>query len=349
MFLFFSLIAHADEFCPINAYVGDGTNAVLYENQTSGVLTWDGSVTFEDTPYTPSAPEATSFTADMVNYGNNFYAWGAGIDVDGNLVTWGYGITPTTPSGGEPYASPDCGNSGKCVVLDGTGHVQTFFNGATGAFNTGRPTAGGLDVAAAGRENGCVADSDSATGVTCWPNTNNLANNPAKPGYGIQIAGIAVGRYMAVAWDVDGDTYCWGSRASAVASRVDEFCDNRPLNGVVDMGISETGEFYGIALYANGEAVVWEENDGTTTNPALTAAPGFDTYGSYTGNQYKIEGPDGYLTWRSIGINIYTAGSLFGVIENGQGLDESGEYLFGDAVAWNDAMSYPNVIGTCYE
>lgn len=339
----------AAETCPVKFFGEPGTSAILWEDTVTGDIWWEGSSTFETTPWTVSDPETTWFTEDMVNYGSTPYAWGAAITVDGDLNTWGYGITTTTPSGEEPYSSPECGKTGKCVVLDNGGHVETFFNGSSGSFNSGRPTAGNFDGVAVGLDVGCSWDNDTATGVTCWgSNADNLVSNPDKPGSGYQIYDVAVGRYAAAAADIYGDTYCWHTSRSGFWASADEFCANRPLDGVERIEVNEYGELFGVAHMFDGTAVIWEWNDGVNTNESLTGAPGWDDYGTNGLNQFRPEGPDGYLTFRFIGLSIYDDHHVYAVIDDPKGLVEDGyAYQSGDAVEWDSYLG-ANVHAGCY-
>ncbi len=342
--------ALAYDYCPAVGYVGTGTSAVLWESTTTGELYWEGSSTFETTPNNFGDPTwSTTFnnTVDVISYGSTPSAWGAGVDDSGYLWAWGTGITTGLPSGEEPYSSPQCGSTGRCAVLDSGGHAEVWW-GTSGLFGT-PPAAGLFDVLAVGREVGCAADSDTATGVTCWgSNADNLVTNPNKPGSGVQVVDIAVGRYVAVAVDVNGDTYCWHTARTGFWEAADEFCANRPMDGIASVDVSETGQLFGVAQHFDGTATVWEWSDGGNTTDALSGAPGWDTYGVPGLNQYKPQGPSGEIVFRSIGVNIYHADGVVGVIDDPKGLIEGPNvYAYGDVLYWDSDLG-PDITESCF-
>lgn len=350
LLILFVTSALAYDYCPVVGFVGEGTAATLFEDTLTGELFWEGSSTFEVTPNNFGDPTMLTVFAnpyDVISYGSTPDAWGAGVDTDGYLWGWGTGLPTGIPSGEEPYSSPQCGSTGRCAVLDATGHAEVWFN-TSGSFGT-PPAAANFDVLAVGREVGCAADSDTATGVTCWgSNADNLVSNPAKPGSGYQIVDVAVARYVAVAVDVYGNTYCWRTSRSSMAALANEFCANRPMNGIATVDLSETGELFGVAHHLDGTATIWQPNDDGNTNDPLTGAPGWDAYGRNGLFQFKPKGPDGEIVFRSIGVNIYHADGVVGVIEDPMDLVEGyNVYEPGDVLSW-DSDTGPQIIETCW-
>lgn len=349
--LLFSVLmmsATADAACPMQAYPSPHTQeTILWDTGTPGVHEWRTGYGWSATPYTAD-PTVQDFYGDFtaVATTSTSIEWSMGINTSGELVTWGgQGVTTGTPSGDEPYLSVATGSTGRMAVTNRYREIEVWGNNT--ANFTSVPT-GSFNRLGVGRDVGCASNSTTNTGVTCWGvNTEGLVTHADIPTTGYYDY-IDVGRYAAFAVDVDGNMVGWGTtRTASNPALVQAFIDNAPTTGVRRVQVNEVSTLFGVAWMLDGTVVIWQGNGGLVD--VITGAPGWDTYGDNSLKYYIPEGPDGYITWRSLPrIAIQDNGTIAGVINDGQGLIEgSNTYEYGDAYVWSEAVSYAQLIDVC--
>lgn len=341
--------------CPAQAFNSGSTSGVVFDNgtfQAYNPSAWNGEPYKYVNPFVASnivvpafgntiSDNTEAFCGVLESYTNptTGVATSGVLNCSGNAT-----LVASVPTGAEPYKQPAMGPTGKAAVLNNVGKVVTFWNGASGTFATGAPTATDFTDVTVGYAAACAVGRTGA-GVSCWgADTEGLSTNSSIPTTGTYIA-AAVGRYVAAAVRDDGHVVWWRTNrsASGMITLADEFISNAPTENVKYIVLSQTGPMIGVAIYNDDSMGIWMDNT-NPYSPALSQAPGYYLYGT-TARHYVPQGPDGNLTFLDVQIAEYsTSPQIAAVVLETGGLDV--ETIHGaqpmlpyDAIRWNSNTS----------